>query len=309
MNMNERPHTSVLYHEIINGLCPKDSHRYVDATLGAGGHAYGILSNSSPTGEILGLDVDPTALEIAKRYLQEFGDRLKTAQASYADLTVQLKNIGWPGIHGIVLDLGVSSMQIDTPARGFSFLKDGPLDMRFSPENPTTAADIVNSYSADDLSRIFWRYGEERRSRTLAASIVKARPFYNSLELAEFIKKTIGKQKSRIHPATRVFQALRIEVNGELDSLEKVLPQIIKALFTGGRVAIISFHSLEDRMVKRFFRLESKDCICPPDQPVCNCGHKATLKEVNRKPITPTEEECRSNPRARSAKLRIAQKL
>ncbi len=304
-----QPHTSVLYHEIISGLNPISPGRYVDATIGAGGHAQGILEASAPDGELLGLDVDPKALEIAGERLAGFKNRAKLIQASYAELLSQLKDIGWDEIMGIVLDLGVSSMQIDTPERGFSFFKDGPLDMRFSPDTAVSAADIINTYSEAELANIFWQFGEERKSRMLASAIVKNRPFYNSMELSDFIEKRIGKHYDRIHPATRVFQALRIAVNKELDALSLVLPQTISALAPGGRVAIISFHSLEDRLVKQFFRLESKDCICPPDQPVCTCDHKATIMEVNRKPIRPTEEESSSNPRARSARLRIAEKL
>ena len=308
-NITGQPHTSVLYHEIISGLNPKSPGRYIDATLGAGGHAQGILEASAPDGELLGLDVDPKAIEIARERLAVFKNRAKLVQASYTELLTQLKEIGWDEIMGIILDLGVSSMQIDTPERGFSFFKDGPLDMRFSPDTAITAADIINTNSEAELANIFWQFGEERKSRMLASAIVKNRPFYNSMELSGFIEKRIGRRSDRIHPATRVFQALRIAVNKELDALSLVLPQTISALAPGGRVAIISFHSLEDRLVKQFFRLESKDCICPPDQPVCTCDHKATIMEVNRKPIRPTEEEKLSNPRARSARLRIAQKL
>ena len=302
-------HKPVLYHEILIGLDPKNPHRYIDATLGAGGHAWGILNASSPKGELFGLDVDPTAIALAKEQLSDFKKRINIVQGSYTTLLEQLERIGWDKVQGIVLDLGVSSMQIDTPSRGFSFLKDGDLDMRFSPAFENTAADIVNTYKEEDLAKIFWQYGEERKSRVLAKAIIKERPFYRSLELSDFIKKIIGKQQYKIHPATRVFQALRIEVNKELEALNRVLPQTINALSSGGRVAIISFHSLEDRLVKQFFKLESKDCICPSGQPICNCGHKAKIKEVNRKPIRPTEKEIEANPRARSARLRIAQKL
>jgi 16S rRNA (cytosine1402-N4)-methyltransferase len=220
-----------------------------------------------------------------------------------------LQRLGWDHVDGIVIDLGVSSMQIDSPERGFSFLKDGPLDMRFDPSQQTSAADLVNTLSEADLADILWKYGDERLSRRIARSIVANRPFHTTLELAALIEKSVGKSSGKIHPATRSFQALRIAVNGELDSLEEFLPQAIEALAPEGRLAVISFHSLEDRIVKQFFRKESSDCICPPEQLVCTCGHVASIKEINRHPIEADEEEKANNPRARSARLRIAEKL
>ena len=303
------PHISVLYHNIIESLRPNTSGKYVDATVGAGGHAWGILNASAPQGQLLGLDLDPVALKLADERLQEFTGRYFLRHTSYTTLTKTLSSIEWDSVDGIVIDLGVSSMQIDTPERGFSFLKDGPLDMRFDSTQGQSAADLVNTLSETDLADILFTYGEERLSRRIARSIVANRPFNTTHELASLIEKTIGRSSGKIHPATRSFQALRIAVNGELQSLEDFLPQAISALKPGGRLAVISFHSLEDRIVKQFFRKESSDCICPPDQPVCTCGHKASIKEITRHPITASDEEIAANTRARSARLRIAEKM
>ncbi len=303
------PHLSVLYQEIITALRPVHSGRYVDATVGAGGHAWGILDASSPDGELLGLDLDPRALEIASQRLASFSDRVHLVHSSYTSLSTELLALGWDFVDGIVIDLGVSSMQIDTPDRGFSFLKEGPLDMRFDPSQSVSADTIVNQFSETDIADILWKYGEERSSRRIARAIVQARPLHTTLELANVIARATGKSSSRIHPATRSFQALRIAVNQELHALEEFLPQAIAALRPQGRLAVISFHSLEDRIVKHTFKRESQDCICPPEQPVCTCGHLASVKEINRHPIEAGEDEIQSNPRARSARLRIVEKL
>ena len=306
--MSGTPHQPVLYHEIIHALQPKNAGHYVDGTLGAGGHARGILETCKPEGRLLGLDVDPQALALARETLAPYGQRAHLLQASYDSLAAVLPEIGWDKVDGILLDLGLSSMQLDTPERGFSFQHDAPLDMRFNPASPTSAADLVNTLPQEELADLIYRYGEERASRRIAQAIVKARPLYTTRQLAAVIEAILPR-KGRVHPATLTFQALRIAVNEELDRVENVLPQAVAALKSGGRLAIISFHSLEDRIVKEYFRKESSDCICPPRQPVCTCGHKATLKEVTRKPIIPGEAETRANPRARSAKLRIAEKL
>jgi 16S rRNA (cytosine1402-N4)-methyltransferase len=309
MGMNNQPHRSVLYHPIIHALRPHSPGRYVDATVGAGGHAEGILEASTPEGALLGLDVDPRALSLAGQRLTRFGDRAILAQASYDTLSEQLHKLGWLSIDGILLDLGVSSMQIDTPQRGFSFLTDGPLDMRFDPGQALNADDLVNQAAEQELADWIWRYGEDPLSRRIARAIVQARPIHTTLRLAEVVLIAVGGRKGRIHPATRTFQALRMAVNGELQAIEAVLPQALQALKPGGRLAVISFHSLEDRLVKQYFRREGRDCICPPEQPVCTCGHKAILKEVNRHPIEADEAEVAENPRSRSAKLRVAEKL
>ena len=303
------PHQPVLYHEIILALSPKSSGRYVDATVGAGGHAWGILKNSEPDGLLLGLDVDPQALALASQRLAIFEGRATLRQASYTTLPTEVQKLGWESVSGIVLDLGVSSLQLDTSERGFSFQSDGPLDMRFDPTSGTTAADLVNHLPENQLADLIWQYGEERLSRKIARAICAARPVHNTQKLAQIILKVSRGGSSRIHPATRTFQALRIAVNQELRAIEMVLPQAVAALQPGGRLAVIAFHSLEDRIVKQFFRQESKDCICPPDQPTCICGHRASLREVNRRPIVPSEAEIRQNSRARSARLRVAEKL
>jgi 16S rRNA (cytosine1402-N4)-methyltransferase len=302
------PHQPVLYKEIIHALRPKSTGRYLDGTLGAGGHAAGLLAISEPGGKLLGLDVDPQALDLARQNLAPFGERACLKRAAYTSLPDQLADLGWESVDGILLDLGASSMQFDTPERGFSFLADGPLDMRFDRSNPLTAAEIVNTWPEEELADVLFRYGEERASRRIARAILRARPVSGTRHLAAVIEKAVGRHGPH-HPDTQTFQALRIAVNDELESLKKVLPMAVQTLAPGGRLAVISFHSLEDRLVKEFFRLESKDCICPPPQPDCTCGHKASIQEINRRPITPTEEETKRNSRARSAKLRVAEKL
>ncbi|NMC52973.1 MAG: 16S rRNA (cytosine(1402)-N(4))-methyltransferase RsmH [Chloroflexi bacterium] len=303
------PHLPVLYQEVIQALQPVNRGRYLDATLGAGGHSWGILTASSPAGEVLGLDVDPQALAIASQRLSVFGSRAHLVEASYVTLLDQIQALGWQTVDGIVIDLGVSSMQVDTPERGFSFLADGPLDMRFSPIQPTTAADLVNHLSEQDLSEIVWKYGEERHARRVARAIVENRPFSTTAQLAALIARSLKGQHERIHPATRTFQALRIAVNQELQALEDFLPRALQALHPGGRLAVISFHSLEDRIVKQVFKRESQDCICPPEQIICTCGHKAQIRLITRRPVMAGEDEIQNNPRARSARLRIAEKI
>jgi 16S rRNA (cytosine1402-N4)-methyltransferase len=305
--MDRAPHHPVLYHEIIHALQPKSPGSYVDGTVGAGGHARGILEACAPDGRLLGIDIDPQALMLARENLAPYGQRAHLAQASYSALTEILQDLGWGPIDGLVLDLGLSSMQLDAPERGFSFQHDAPLDMRFDQEFPTRAADLVNLLRQDELADLIFRYGEERFSRQIAKAIVEARPLQTTGQLATVIE-TVKPSRKRLHPATQTFQALRIEVNKELDHLKEVLPQAVANLKTGGRIAVISFHSLEDRIVKEYFHRESMDCLCPPKQPICTCGHKATLKEVTKKPIAPGEAEIKANPRARSAKLRIAEK-
>jgi len=313
--MNASPHEPVLYKEIIHALQPHQGGRYVDGTLGAGGHARGIMEASAPDGQLLGLDVDPQALAIARRNLAPYEHRIHLAQASYTSLSMQLARLGWDVVDGIVLDLGASSMQFDTPERGFSFLQDAPLDMRFGPHVPQTAADLVNKYSERELADLIYQYGEERESRKIARAIVRARPIQTTRELVAAIESVLPRRPfdklraGRLHPATRTFQALRIAVNEELASIEEVLPQALAALKPGGRLAVISFHSLEDRIVKEFFREQGRDRVNPPYERIYEVERKATLKEVNRKPILPSDEETKSNPRARSAKLRIAEKL
>jgi 16S rRNA (cytosine1402-N4)-methyltransferase len=303
------PHLSVLYHEIIHALNPKSSGTYIDATVGAGGHAWGILEASSPSGKLIGFDLDPQALGLAHQRLAVFSGRFTLIQASYITLPQQMKNLKLNQVEGIVLDLGVSSMQLDNAERGFSFMRDGPLDMRFGPTQTTTAADLVNTLPETDLADIIFRFGEDRNSRRIARAIIGGRPYSTTRQLALAIEKSVGRGREHIHPATRTFQALRIAVNEELQSIEEILPKAVEALVPGGRLAVISFHSLEDRLVKQFSRRESRDCICPPEQLVCNCGHRASIREITRHPILPKEDEIETNPRARSARLRVAEKL
>ncbi len=306
---SHRPHLPVLYNEIIEAIEPGQNKRYVDLTLGAGGHSWGLLDASRPGGKLLGLDVDPIALNLAKTRLAEFGDKAKIVSSSYIGLPQQLSSLGWENVNGIVIDLGASSMQFDSAERGFSFSLDGPLDMRFDPKNHLTASEIVNNWDQTEIANLIFKYGDERRSRQIAAAIVKNRPIESTKQLADLIKKTVrSSSKSRIHSATKSFQALRIAVNAELDTLEEVLPKALEALAPGGRFAVISFHSLEDRIVKHFFRLHSRDQH-DETQVFSPVIQKATIRLINRKPIVASAQEISDNPRARSAKLRVIEKL
>ena len=278
--------------------------------MGAGGHAAGILAAAAPNGQLLGLDLDPVALGVAAERLKEFGDRAKLNQASYQTMGEQAARLGWEAVDGIVLDLGLSSIQVDTAERGFAFRTDGPLDMRFSPANPLRAADLVNGAPESELADLIFEYGEERAARRIARAIVAARPINGTKQLADLVATVVGgRGGKRGDPATRTFQALRIAVNGELDTVVAALPIALGLLKPGGRLAVISFHSLEDRLVKTFFHREARDCICPPERLVCTCGHQATVKEISRKPIIPGADEVQANPRSRSAKLRVVERL
>jgi len=303
------PHQPVLYQEIIHALQPHRGGFYIDGTIGAGGHAWGILEACQPDGLLLGLDVDPQAIELAHERLAPYGQRAILVRASYTTILEQLQRVGRKTVDGILLDLGMSSIQLDTPQRGFSFQVDAPLDMRFDPSNPVKAADLVNSKPENELADILYRFGEERHSRQVAQAIVRARPVTSTRQLAEVVARVTGGRRKGLHPATRTFQALRIAVNHELEAVEDVLPRAVACLVSGGKLAVISFHSLEDRLVKQFMWRESQDCLCPPRQPVCTCGHRASLREINRHPVRPQEAELRNNPRARSARLRVAERL
>ncbi|MCA0455743.1 MAG: 16S rRNA (cytosine(1402)-N(4))-methyltransferase RsmH [Chloroflexi bacterium] len=300
-------HIPVLLQPILEYLSPAD--RVIDGTLGAGGHTRALLD--AGIAEVLSLDIDSMALEIARANLQAYAGRVHIVHASYWDMVEQAHRLGWSQVDGILLDVGVSSMQLDHPERGFAFMQDGPLDMRFNPDaGILSAADLVNTSEEDDLANIFYKYGEEPQGRKLARGILASRPYETTRQLAGVIEKITPRRKGdKIHPATRVFQALRIAVNDELGGLERVLPQAINLLKPGGRLAVISFHSLEDRIVKQAFKLASTDCICPPNVPVCVCGHKASVQLLTRKPIIADEIEIAHNPRSRSAKLRVVEKL
>ena len=312
-------HIPVMLEEVINFLQPKTNGQYIDGTLGGGGHTGVLLERSYPGGRVLGIDSDVQALErVRERFPEEVQNgRLVLVHGNFAELARIVDEAGFvSSINGVLLDLGFSSYQMDDPERGLSFSADGPLDMRLDQSQGLTAADLVNNASEQELADIFWRYGEEQRSRQVAWRIVRERehnPITRTSQLARLASVGVPYRPGAIHPATRVFQALRIAVNSELERLEKALPQVLEVLRrgktggAGGRMAIISFHSLEDRLVKRFMRRESKDCICPPGTPVCVCNHKATLRILTSKPLTPTKQEVLDNPRARSAKLRAAE--
>ena len=273
------------------------SARVIDATLGLGGHAEAILRDY-PEVRVLGLDRDPEAIKLATQRLKPFGDRLQTRHGSFADLDSLAADFG-PAC-GILMDLGISSWQL--AERGFSFQTDAPLDMRMDPGVDAPAAELVNGLPEGELADFLYQYGEEHRSRRIAKAIVEARPVSTTQELAEVIATSVGR-RGRLHPATKSFQALRIAVNDELGAIERTLPLAIDLLAPGGRLAVISFHSLEDRIVKDAFRLASTDCICPPKTPVCICGHVATTRILTKKPLTADEAEIASNPRSRSARL------
>lgn len=303
-------HIPVLFQSVLKHLQVEPGGRYVDATVGGGGHASGILAASSPDGRLLGLDRDPAALQRARERLAPYGRRAVLVHSSFARLAAVVRTRQFAPVSGVLFDLGLSSLQLADPLRGFAFSAEGPLDMRFDPTSGgPTAATLVNELSLDDLTTLLYRYGEERQARRIARAIVSNRPLSTTQELASVIEDAVGRRGRRIHPATRSFQALRIAVNDELDALETALPQAVEILAPGGRLVVISFHSLEDRIVKRFMRRESRDCICPPELPVCACDHEATLRLVERGVIRPTEDEIAANPRARSARLRVAERL
>jgi len=304
-------HVPVLLQEVIAALQPQPGGVYIDGTVGAGGHAAAVLEASAPDGQLYGFDQDQQALEIATGNLDKFGNRVHLTHANFKHLDQTARHLNIPPVNGILLDLGVSSMQFDQPDRGFSFQADGPLDMRMNPITGKTAADLVNNLPQDELANLIYKYGEERQSRRIARAIVQARPIYSTQELAATVARAARKPgkagRSKIHPATQTFQALRIAVNNELTILEQVLPQALQLLKPKGRLAVISFHSLEDRIVKQFFRQEAQDCICPPEQPICTCRHKSIINIITKKPISPTLAEIDVNPRARSAKLRVVE--
>lgn len=302
-------HTPVLLKEVLAHLITSPPpQRVIDGTLGAGGHTRALLEAGA--GEVLGIDQDEMALAIARENLQAFGERLHTAHTNYERIAAAAERVGWAQVDAILLDVGVSSMQLDRAERGFSFRHDGPLDMRMNAAAGMTAADIVNTWDVDVLADIFYRYGEERHGKRLAHVIVEHRPYATTGDLAGVIEAHKPAQwKEKIHPATRVFQALRIAVNDELGVLERALPSAIDLLHVGGRLAVISFHSLEDRIVKQAFKHAAAACICPPGLPVCACDKVAQVKILTRKPITAAADEIERNPRSRSAKLRVVEKI
>lgn len=301
-------HFPVLYDEALAGLQIQSGGLYIDATVGAGGHATGILQASSPDGQLLGLDADPEAISYASQLLGPFGNRVKLRVANFRHLRTVAVSCAFAQVDGILLDLGLSSRQLADAGRGFAFSQDGPLDMRMDRRDGPTAADLVNRLSEAELVDVLRHYGEEHYARRIVKAIIAARPLTSTSQLADIVARAVGRRQ-KIHPATRTFQALRIAVNDELGAVAQVLPQARDLLRPGGRLAVIAFHSLEDRLVKRFFQQEAKDCLCPPETPVCVCQHQATLRAITRKPVRPATEEIARNPRSRSARLRIAERL
>jgi 16S rRNA (cytosine1402-N4)-methyltransferase len=305
-------HEPVLAEEVAKALLPCLEYGgvLVDGTLGRAGHARRLLDSSSAF-ELIGIDRDPDALEEARADLTPHSGRIRLVRDDFKNLTSVLERLGVAEVAGVLLDLGVSSPQLDEARRGFSYRVRGPLDMRMDPTSGAMAYDVVNNYTTSDLAEVIRRYGEERFARRIAAGIERARPIEDTLTLAEVIKQAIPAATRRTggHPAKRTFQAIRIEVNKELDALETVLPGAVRALRRGGRLAVLTYHSLEDRIVKRFFVAGARDCTCPPDFPICVCGAHASLRLVSRKPIRPGDAELERNPRSASARLRVAEKL
>ena len=306
-------HKPVMFAECMDALNIKPDGIYVDGTAGGGGHSAGIASRLT-AGRLIAIDQDEAAVRAASRRLEPFGEHAVVVRNNFRRVADVCAELGIERIDGILLDLGVSSYQLDTPERGFSYMTDAPLDMRMDDRGGRTAYDVVNTYSEADLRRILFSYGEERFAGRIAARIVAARaehPIETTGELSGIIKAAIpaAARDGGHHPAKRSFQAIRIEVNGELDVIRPALEAAVNLLNPGGRMAVITFHSLEDRIVKETFAEMARGCICPPDLPVCVCGRKPLVRSVSRKPILPTAEELNDNPRARSAKLRVAEKL
>ena len=296
--------------EIIQGLDITAGGRYIDATLGEGGHASKILFESEPGGQVLGIDADHEAVSVAKKRVNYSSDKFLAVNDNFKNIRPIAMRYNFLPVHGILFDLGVSSLQLDAESRGFSFRRADPLDMRFSYNQNLSASQIINNYDENELANLIFYFGEEKKSRKIARSIVRNRPIKSSLELANLICDVIPKRKNqKINPATKTFQAIRIAVNDELASLESALNESLTVIGEGGRIAVISYHSLEDRIVKNFFKKQSSNCICPPRSPICSCEHEKTVNIINKKPIIPSENEIMSNPRSRSAKLRIAERI
>ena len=300
-------HIPVLVKETIEALAVQPGGRYIDCTLGSGGHAVAILDHSSPGGQLLGIDADPEAIKMARARLDAYRGSTLLINENFVNLQAICIKYDFFPVHGILFDLGLSSLQLDNNSRGFSFQHDAPLDMRLSPSQEVTAGDIINTYSEAKLAHLIKTYGEESYNPEIAHHIVEERPIKTTLQLVGIIEEAVGRRRGRIHPATKTFQALRIAVNHELEHLEAGLNQAINLLGFEGRLVVISYHSLEDRIVKQYMQRESKDCICPPETPTCICGHTACLRLINKKVITPSQIEVQLNPRSRSAKLRAAE--
>ncbi len=312
--MNTFSHTSVLLFECIEALNIRDGYTYVDCTTGGGGHSLEIAKRMGSNSRLICFDRDTDALAAAKKRLEGYLDRITFVNDNFSSLDKIIKEKNITNLGGVLADLGCSSYQFDTPERGFSYMHDAPIDMRMDKDAPLSAYEVVNEYSENNLKKIIYDYGEERFAPRIAAAICKSRaekPITTTHELADIIKGAIpsAARADGPHPAKRTFQAIRIEVNGELDSIKPLIDSAASNLVSGGRIAIISFHSLEDRIVKQSYKSLLGGCTCPKDFPVCVCGKKPVIKEVTKKPILPSDEELTNNPRSRSAKLRVAEKL
>ncbi len=309
LNNLEIQHTPVMVPEILKGLNVSPGGRYIDCTLGEGGHTKSILEASNPGGEVLGIDADHEAIEVSKTRLEKYDDRFIFSNNNFNEIRKIAMKSNFIPCHGILFDLGVSSLQLDKESRGFSFRRKAPLDMRFSVNQTLTAEEVINTFSESEIADILYNFGEERRSRKIANIIVQNRPIKDADELSNLIKTNLKRTNFKINPSTKTFQALRIYINEELNSLSKALEQALEVVGVGGRIAVISYHSLEDRIVKNFFRNESKYCICLPNITICDCGHVPKIKIINKKPIIPSQNEIDSNKRSRSAKLRVVERI
>lgn len=307
-------HTSVLLHECIEALNIRDGYTYIDCTAGGGGHSLEIAKKMGKNSRLIAFDKDKTAIAAAKARLKDYLDRVTFVNDNFSNIDKVLREYNVNNLGGVLADLGCSSYQFDTPDRGFSYMHDAKLDMRMDTDASLSAYDIVNGYSEENLKKIIFEYGEERFAQKIAQTICRAReisPITTTFRLVDLIKNAIPKKarENGPHPAKRTFQAIRIEVNGELDSINPLIKTAGHALVSGGRMAIISFHSLEDRLVKQSYKELASGCTCPPDFPICVCGKKPIIKELTKKPILPTDTEIEANSRARSAKLRVAEKI
>ena len=306
---SEEQHRPVMVKELLEAFATKNIGKLVDCTVGLGGHSLALLQNLPAGTQLLGIDLDPIAIAHAKKNLGKFSNCVKLECGNFASLLSICRNNSFTNIGCIIFDLGLSSAQIESSKRGFTFSKEEPLDMRFSPKEPQTAHNIVNNYNEKTLRKILYDFGEERSAKRITKAILANRPIHSSLQLSEIIKSAKKYTRRGLHPATKTFQALRIEVNGELENLKQGLSDSVQLVEPGGRIAVISYHSLEDRIVKQFFKEASSACICPPEMPICSCNHKATVRTIYKKIIRPSTLEIAENPRSRSAKLRVAEKI
>ncbi|MCY3639124.1 MAG: 16S rRNA (cytosine(1402)-N(4))-methyltransferase RsmH [Chloroflexi bacterium] len=302
-------HTPVMVDEVLAALQVKVDGKYIDCTAGEGGHSLAILQAATPAPRVLSIEIDGEALETAAERTRGYGDNSTIRQANYSEVAQVAAETGFMNADGLLLDLGLSSLQLDKGERGFSFRHEAPLDMRFDKSQGITADTIVNRYDEQELADIIYRYGEERRSRRIARTIVRSRPVRTTTQLADIVLSAVGRQRGRINPATRTFQAIRIAVNDELGNVQRGLDAAVDTLGVAGRLVVITYHSIEDRIVKNAIRHMASNCICPPSVPQCACGKEPTVRIINRRVIRPSNEEVRANPRSRSARIRIAERL